>query len=464
MNSWTLQSVADASGGTLTRGDGTLVVERVSTDSRQVRERDFFVALVGERFDGHDHVAEAVRRGALGVMVAAGKEPPADLAVGVVRVTDPREALGRLASWHRARLTSTVVAVGGSNGKTTTKDFLGTILGQKYPTTISPASYNNAIGVPLTLLGMKPEHEMTVVEVGTNHPGELAPLVRMTAPDHGVITSLGREHLEFFGDLDGVLAEECALGEQLPARGCLFVPGDDPGVDQLASRSQAKVIRVGNGPGNDWRIKNLTIEESGLRFHVETDAPGMSGRYRVNLVGRHQARNIVLAMATATELGVDREALERGLGQCRAAPRRMDLWSAGGIRVLDDSYNANADSMVAALMTLTELPCEGRRVAVLGDMMELGATTEAAHEEVGRRAGELGVDQLIAVGKMAGVLVRSARLAGLHRVMELGTAEAAAHAVPRLVRRGDLVLVKASRATALDQVIEALRTGIGRGD
>jgi UDP-N-acetylmuramoyl-tripeptide--D-alanyl-D-alanine ligase len=372
--------------------------------------------------------------------------------------------LGRLASWHRARLTSTVVAVGGSNGKTTTKDFLGTILGQKYPTTISPASYNNAIGVPLTLLGMKPEHEMTVVEVGTNHPGELAPLVRMTAPDHGVITSLGREHLEFFGDLDGVLAEECALGEQLPARGCLFVPGDDPGVDQLASRSQAKVIRVGNGPGNDWRIKNLTIEESGLRFHVETDAPGMSGRYRVNLVGRHQARNIVLAMATATELGVDREALERGLGQCRAAPRRMDLWSAGGIRVLDDSYNANADSMVAALMTLTELPCEGRRVAVLGDMMELGATTEAAHEEVGRRAGELGVDQLIAVGKMAGVLVRSARLAGLHRVMELGTAEAAAHAVPRLVRRGDLVLVKASRATALDQVIEALRTGIGRGD
>jgi UDP-N-acetylmuramoyl-tripeptide--D-alanyl-D-alanine ligase len=464
MEAWTLQSVAKASGATLARGDGTLVVERICTDSRQVRAGDLFVALSGERYDGHDYVADAVQRGALGVVVAAGREPASEIAVAVVRATNPREALGRLAAWHRARLGLTVVAVGGSNGKTSTKDFLGTILRQRYRTAVSPASYNNAIGVPLTLLGLRAEHEMAVVEVGTNHPGELAPLVRMTAPTHGVVSSLGREHLEFFGDLDGVLAEECALGEQLSAEACLFVPGDDPGVERLASRTQARVIRVGSGSANDWRIVNPTVEEAGLKFVLETLRPGVAGEYRVNLLGRHQVRNVVLAMAVASELGVQREALEQGLAECRPAPHRMEVWTVGGIRILDDSYNANADSMGAALITLAELPCQGRRVAILGDMAELGVTTEAAHAEVGRRAAELRVDQLIAVGRMAGVLTGAAREAGLHRVMELATAEAAVHAVPRLVRRGDLVLVKASRATGLDRVIEALRAGLGRGD
>jgi UDP-N-acetylmuramoyl-tripeptide--D-alanyl-D-alanine ligase len=461
METWTCQSVADASGGILLRGDAAQALARVCTDSRQIRPGDLFVALGGERYDGHAFVVEAVRRGAAGVMVA--REPAEGLAVAVVRVPDTRAALGRLASWHRGRLGVRVVVVGGSNGKTTTKDFLGTMLRQRHRTAVSPASYNNEIGVPLTLLGLDDEDEVAVVEVGTNHPGELAPLVRMAGPTHGLITSLGREHLEFFGDMDGVLAEECALGEQVPVEGCLFVPGDDPGVNRLASRTEARVIRVGVGVGNDWRITETALESEGMRFAVEASHPGMSGGYRVNLVGRHQVRNIVLAMAVASELGMERDALEQGLAACRATPRRMELWSAGGVRVLDDSYNANPDSMVAALTTLAELPCEGRRVAVLGDMAELGATTEAAHAEVGRRAGELGLEQLIAVGRMAGVLAEAAREAGLHRVMELGTAEAAVHAVPRMVRRGDLVLVKASRATGLERVTEALRTRVGRG-
>jgi UDP-N-acetylmuramoyl-tripeptide--D-alanyl-D-alanine ligase len=438
-------------------------VDRVCTDSRQVRPGDLFVALSGDRFDGHLFLEDAARRGAVGVLVTAGREPSLDLEVAVIRVVDPCEALGRIAAWHRRRLGLTLVAVGGSNGKTTTKGFLGTLLGQRHRTAISPASYNNAIGVPLTLLGLRDEHEVAVVEVATNHPGELAPLVRMAAPRHGVITSLGREHLEFFGDLDGVLSEECALGEQLPLEGCLFVPGDDPGVDRLAGQTRARVIRVGTGAANDWRLSRVDVEEAGVRFQLETDRPGMAGDYRVNLVGRHHARNAVLAMAVASELGVSREEVERGLAECRPAARRMESWTAGGIRVLDDSYNANPDSMAAALVTLVELPCAGRRVAVLGDMAELGITTEAAHAEVGRRAGDLGVDQLIAVGQMAGVLAGAAREGGLHRVMELATAEAAVHAVPRLVRRGDLVLVKASRATGLERVSEALRQGESRG-
>lgn len=457
MATWTLREVAEASGGTLVRGDEGRTVTRVSTDSRQVRSGDLFVALSGPRFDGHDYVADAVRRGAVAVMVATGREPGQAGEAGEVRVEDTRVALGRLAGRHRAGLNVMVVAVGGSNGKTTTKELLGTMLRQRYRTWVSPASYNNDVGVPLTLLGLDGTHEMAVVEVGTNHPGELEPLIRMTAPRHGVIPNLGREHLEFFGDFDGVLAEEGVLGKLLPTDGVLFVPGDDPGVDRLVSRTAARVVRVGARPVNDWRILEMKVEETGMVFVVETGREGMTGQYRVNLVGRHQVRNVVLAMAVASELGVDRETLERGLAECRPVPRRMEPWTAGAIRVLDDSYNANADSMAAALETLAELPCAGRRVAVLGDMAELGAATEAMHAEVGRRVAELGVDQLIAVGRLAGVMCEAARAAGLHRVMELGTTDVAAHAVPRLVRGGDLILVKASRATQLERVSEALR-------
>jgi UDP-N-acetylmuramoyl-tripeptide--D-alanyl-D-alanine ligase len=197
----------------------------------------------------------------------------------------------------------------------------------------------------------------------------------------------------------------------------------------------------------------------GTSFTLEAVRGDFSGSYSVGLVGRHHVRNVVMAMAVVAELGMSRELMERGLGKCRPASRRMEVWVAGGVRVLDDSYNANVDSMAAALGTLVELPCEGRRVAVLGDMAELGMAEASAHAEVGRCAAGLGLDQLIAVGRLAGVMGAAAREAGMHRVMELASAEAAVHAVPRLVRRGDLVLVKASRATGLEHVSEALRKG-----
>jgi UDP-N-acetylmuramoyl-tripeptide--D-alanyl-D-alanine ligase len=351
------------------------------------------------------------------------------------------------------------VAVGGSNGKTTTKEMLATLCGEAWQTWASPASFNNDVGVPLTLLGLGSEHEVAVVEVGTNHPGELAPLLRMVVPRYGVMTSLGREHLEFFGNLEGVVKEEGVLGEFLPAEGTLFTSGDDAGVEEVVKRSKAPVVRVGLGVENEWRITNVKSGVMGTSFALEAVRGDMSGSYKVGLVGRHHVRNVVMAMAVVAELGMSRELMERGLAKCRPVSRRMEVWVAGGVRVLDDSYNANVDSMAAALGTLVELPCEGRRMAVLGDMAELGIAEELAHAEVGRCAASLGLDQLIAVGRLAGVMGAAAREAGMHRVMELASAEAAAHAVPRLVRRGDLVLVKASRATGLERVSEALRKG-----
>jgi UDP-N-acetylmuramoyl-tripeptide--D-alanyl-D-alanine ligase len=452
-----LSFVMEACRGVLERGEASCPIRRVETDSRQVRPGDLFVALAGPRFDGHDFLPEVTAKGAVAALVNEGRALGADLTCGVVRVSDTRRALGRLAARYRADFDLPVLAVAGSNGKTTTKDLLATLLRERLATLASPASYNNDIGVPLTLLGLDRAHEVAVLEVGTNHPGELAPLVELVRPRFGILTSIGREHLEFFGDLEGVLREEGCLAGLLPADGGLFASGDDPATARLAARTRAAVVRVGFGPDNDWRVVRWELGEVGMLFEVETRRSGWSGSYRVNLVGRHQVVNAVLALAASAELGLTPDAAARGLAAARPPSRRLELWSAHGVRVLDDAYNANVDSMLAALQTLIDLPGGGRRLAVLGDMAEVGAATGAAHAEVGRRAAELGIDQLIAVGRMAGVMGAAARAAGLHRVMELETPEAAAHAVTRTVRRGDLVLVKASRATRLEQVSEALR-------
>jgi UDP-N-acetylmuramoyl-tripeptide--D-alanyl-D-alanine ligase len=381
----------------------------------------------------------------------------------VLTVQDTRQALGRLAARYRQEFELLVMAVAGSNGKTTTKELLASVVRQGFCAHWSPASYNNDVGVPLTLLGLESRHQAAVVEAGTNHPGELAGLLEMIRPGWGVMTSIGREHLEHFEDIDGVVAEEGELARCLPAEGRLFLLGDDPAASAMAINTRAQVVRVGMGRANDWRVTETRFEKGGMFFEVETRRSGFAGGYRVNLVGRHQVMNAVLAMAVGAEMGMRRDDVARGLAECAVAPRRMQLWEGEGIQVLDDSYNANADSTLAALQTLIELPCQGRRMAVLGDMAELGAASERAHEEIGRRAAELGVDQLIAVGRMAGVMGTAARDAGLNRVVELASPEAAAHAVRRLVRRGDLVLVKASRATRLEQVSDALRGGIEAG-
>jgi UDP-N-acetylmuramoyl-tripeptide--D-alanyl-D-alanine ligase len=309
------------------------------------------------------------------------------------------------------------------------------------------------------LLRLDRTHQAAVLEVGTNHPGELAPLLDLIQPRFGVITNIGREHLEFFGDLAGVAAEEGTLAELLPADGKLFLNGDSEWTEPLVRRTRAKVVRVGFSAGNEWRARNPRLERNGMVFHVDAPQPEFSGAYRINLLGQHQVANALFALALGAELGVNRMQMERGLAECEPAKMRLQVWEWSGVRVLDDAYNANADSMVAALQVLRELPCKGRRVAVLGDMGELGAHRESAHAEVGRRAAELGVEQLIAVGQMAGVMAQAAREAGLTRVLELAEVEAAVPALKSFLKAGDTVLLKASRSSRLERITQALRAG-----
>ena len=459
METRSLKFVAEACAARMERGSGETTIQRVCTDSRQVQAGDLFFAIKGERFDGHDFVNEVAAAGVSAIVVEREKirSPLPDCAVLVV--DDARAALGRLATGYRREFDLPTIAVGGSNGKTTVKELIASALRQKRATLWSEASFNNDIGVPLTLLRLDKSHQAAVLEAGTNHPGELAPLVKMIQPKYGVLTTIGREHLEFFGDVAGVAQEEGWLAELLPADGRLFVNGDNEWTEPMARRTRATVVRVGLGEKNDWRAKGIRLDKNGATFRVEAPDSGFNGEYRVNLLGRHQVVNALFAVAVSEELGLDRPAVRDGLAECRPAKMRMQFWEAGGVRVIDDAYNANADSMIAALETLCALPLQGRRVAVLGDMAELGAQSEAAHAEVGRRAAELGIGQLFVVGGMAPVIAAAAREAGLSRVIEFADVDAAKTAVKNFLKAGDVVLLKASRASRLERIAETLKSG-----
>jgi UDP-N-acetylmuramoyl-tripeptide--D-alanyl-D-alanine ligase len=457
MEARSLEFVARACAGEQLNGSPQTRVHRVCTDSRKVEPGDLFFALAGGRFDGHDFLQEAARKGADGVVTERNRVPAGWSGCAIIGVEDTRKALGRLGAQYRKDFALPTVAVGGSNGKTTTKELIAAVLRQKLVTLWSEASFNNDVGVPVTLLRLEQSHRAAVLEVGTNHPGELAPLVKMIQPNYGVLTCIGREHLEFFGDVAGVAREEGLLAELLPADGTLWVNGDDEWTVGAAGRTCARVVRVGLATGNDWRARGLRLDRRGTRFQVEGPQADFEGEYRIHLLGRHQVVNALFAVAMGVELGLNRVEVARGLAECRPPKMRLELWEHNGVRVLDDAYNANADSMVVALQALQELPCKGRRVAVLGDMAELGAHNQAAHEEVGRRAAELGIGQLFAVGTMAPVMARAARDAGLTRVFEFADVETAATAVKRFVRHGDVVLLKASRVARLERIGEALR-------
>jgi len=235
--------------------------------------------------------------------------------------------------------------------------------------------------------------------------------------------------------------------------------GDNEWSEKIAARTKAKVVRVGLGEKNDWRADKIRLDKNGVTFRVLAPKEEFCGEYRVNLLGRHQATNALLAVAVSEELGLGRAEIQRGLAECPPAKMRLQFWEANGVRVLNDCYNANADSTVAALETLCGLPLQGRRVAVLGDMNELGAHSVAAHTEVGRRAAELGIGQLFAVGKMAPVMAKAARAAGLTRVIEFADVEAAAAVLKNFLKTGDVVLLKASRASRLERIAELLKLG-----
>src|SRR5688572_29102777 len=418
MEPLTLSFIAESCGGNL-RGDPFGTVLGVSTDSRTIQPGNLFVPLSGPNFDGHNFLADACGAGAAAALIAERRETPLPPALPCIGVPDTRVALGKLAVAYRRFFSFRAIAVAGSNGKTSTKELLASVLSQKLETLASAASFNNDVGVPSTLLELDRKHRAGVFEVGTNHPGELRPLLEMIQPEAGIITSIGREHLEFFGTIDRVLEEEGTLAEILPASGFLVINGEGYGAEKIAARTRARVIRVGLGPANDWQISRVQSGPEGTRFEVKNRTNDFSGEYVTRLLGTHQVVNATYALVVGKELGLGRAEIERGLASCPGAKMRLQVKKIDDFLVLDDAYNANADSMNAALDTLQTFPCRGRRIAVLGDMAELGETSITAHEEVGKRVAEGNVDYLVAVGKSSRIMAAAARNAGLREVLDL---------------------------------------------
>ncbi len=432
-------------------------VERVSTDTRTVVEGDLFIALSGDSFDAHDFLDKATHAAAA-IVERVPVNAPAELPLIVV--PNARKALGELARMHRRALKHTkVIAVAGSNGKTGTKHLIHAALSGHLRGTASPKSFNNDIGVPLTLLPVVPRDDYVIVECGTNHPGEIEALSKIAEPDIAVITGIGAEHLEGLGDLNGVRRENAAISVGMSRQGLLIVNGDDKGLAANCASYGGKRVTFGLESRNDLFATDIICDADGVRFKLN----GSRVVVTVPLLGRHNASNALAAIAVARRLGVPDAKMLAGLAQVIGPEMRMQRIDVGGIRLINDAYNANPQSMEAALITLRDFPNDGRKIAILGDMLELGTESDRFHRDAGQQAATYGADVLICVGPGGSLLAAAAVRAGVEsaRVWSFPDSIEAARDVPAMLRTGDLVLLKASRGMRLERIAEAIAKRCG---
>jgi UDP-N-acetylmuramoyl-tripeptide--D-alanyl-D-alanine ligase len=445
--------------GALVGGRLDTLVTGVSIDSRTCRPGDAFFAIRGAHQDGHAFVGHARLRGV--ACAVTTRIPPglgADGDFPVVLVDDTTAALQRLGLAHRRRFAIPVVAITGSNGKTTTKELVATVLSVRRRVLKPMGSYNNQWGVPLTLLTLEPEHEAAVLELGMNAFGEIAALSQLCLPTVGVVTTIAPAHLEGVGSIEGVQKAKGELVEAIPPDGVVVLNADDPLVLGLAARARGPVMTYGQADAADVRLGDVALVEGGLAFRLA--AGRATADVRLPLAGRHNAWHAAAAAAVGLALGIPLDEAAAALALATPVKGRLVWREAGGVRILDDTYNANPASVRAALDVLREAPGSGRRWVILGDMLELGAQTEAAHREVGAWVAALPVAGLLAVGPAMRLAAERARAAGCPEVATFASPEGAvAHVLSHLVR-GDRVLIKGSRGMRMERAVAALLAGL----
>jgi len=444
----------------VSRGPEGATVKRVSTDTRTAGAGDLFVALKGERFDGQTFLAQAARAGCVAAIVPRDAPIPPELANafpgGLIGVEDTTAALGELAAWYRRQVSATVVAVTGSNGKTTVKLMIRHILAKRLTGSCSPKSFNNSVGVPLTLLAVKPGDDYAVCEVGSNAPGEVAALGRIVQPDIAVITSVGPTHLEKLLSVEKVAVEKASLLQTLGKEGLAVVWSDSEWLDRALRAYDQRQIRFGESDSADLRLTAYEPVGAGQRFQL-------NGRFWVDLPvpGRHNAMNALAAIAVAQRFSFRQEEAIAALADFSGPEMRLQWVSLGELTVLNDAYNANPASVAAAAEVLAD--AQGRRkVMVAGDMRELGPQAQEMHELMGRDLARRKIDLLIGVGGLGRYIAKGAAEAGL-AAEAFDTVEDAGRAIAALLRPGDVVLLKGSRATAMERLLEPIRAAFGEG-
>lgn len=432
------------------------IVEAISTDSRAAPPNSLFVAIPGEKFDGHDFVAAAAGRGAVAAIVERSIDPPPDRCM-LLKVDSARAALGKLGRLVREQLRPKVkvIAVAGSNGKTGTKHLIDSALSPSLSGTISPKSFNNDIGVPTTVFAARATDDYLVLEMGTNHPGEIRALTHIGAPDIAVITNCGPEHLEFLGSVDGVRRENASIIEGLNPRGLLVVNGDDRALLEAVREYPGRRVTFGFDRANDLFASDVETGDMGVSFRLNGSR---QQQCFVPLLGRHTACNALAAIAVARRLGLDEQRIREALAHASGPEMRLQMQEICGVRVLNDAYNANPASMAAAIDTFASLSAAGRKIMVLGDMLELGPDEAAHHRDVGTLAAGAKPDLIVCVGDRSKSTADAAARAGIaaSAIRWYADARAAAAEVPMLVREGDLLLLKGSRGIRLEEIAKAM--------
>lgn len=455
----TAGDVAAASGGHLLAGNSAMPIGQISIDSRTVAAGDFFVAIRGERFDGHRFVAGALAAGAIGALVDDASSA-GGAAGAIVQVTDTTRALQDLARHVRRESGARVVAITGSAGKTTTKETCAELLSARYRVFRNKGNLNNHIGLPLSLLELRAKPDVAVVELGMNHPGEIGTLVAVAEPEVRVWTNVGDAHIGFFASADAIADAKAEILEGASAGTLLVANADDPRVMARVGRFGGRVMTFGASAGADVQATDVEMRGlDGLRAQVRTPA----GTFALDtpLTGHGNLSNVLAATAVAVHLEVPLETIAERATALRPAHHRGELLRLpGGITLIDDSYNSSPAALKRSLEIVGAATGSARKVAVLGEMLELGAHADALHRECGRAAYAAGLDLLIAVGgAAAGALAAEAVASGLpsHCATAVADRAAAVDEVLRRVRPGDLVLVKGSRGIGLDAVVDRLK-------
>jgi len=444
------------------------IVRGYSIDSRTIGAGELFFALRGPRFDGHDFVAQAMERGAVGAVVeeAFWQRAPEPLRHSLVPVLDTTRALQQLGHWIRRKWDGPLVAVTGSTGKSTTKEMAAAILGQRFKVLKSPGNLNNHYGLPLTLLGIEPDHDVVVAELAMSWAGEIALLARLAAPQVGVVTNVAPVHLQFFDSVDAIARAKKELVENLPAGATVVLNHDDERVRRFAEGFVGQVVTFGFGEGADFRaLETRPDAKQGCRFRLHS--PALDGEYHMPVPGRHNVQNALAAIAAASVLGASADDVREALAAFQPLAQRSEILTLPmGVVLINDCYNSNPLAMENMLETLANWPGARRRIVVAGEMLELGPTSPELHRAVGRKCREAGVDWLIAVQGHAEFFLQGAEEAGLplDHMMFFANPLFAAQFCRAVLQPGDVVLVKGSRAVHLEKVVEYLQSSLAEGE
>ena len=421
----------------------------VSIDSRTIKNGEIFVAIPGEKYDGHDFIGAAIKKGAAGVVFSKkiDRDFNPEGNIFFIKVGDTLKALGQLASFHRRRFDIPAIAVTGSNGKTTTKEMIAAVLGNGWHPLKNSGTQNNLIGVPLTLFKLTDAYESLVVELGMNKKGEIGKLAEISRPNIGVITNVGPSHLQYLGDLDGVYQAKKELLDFLGRGNIALLNGDDPLLSRF-KRQDLKIIRFGIEKGADFRAEGIAMDGRDWSFRVAGEP------YSLRLPAYHDIYNALAAISVGTLFNIPPKEMRETLADYVSLDKRMVRGIIEGVEFIDDTYNSNPLSMRSAIATLSSYNAKGCKILISGDMLELGPKSAYYHSKIGELVAESGIDKFISVGKLARNSFAAAKRKGMQDIWFCKTSEEAASVLREVVKPDDVVLVKGSRGMQMEEVIK----------